>query len=208
MQEIGPPPLSPSLRRWAIIGISVLSTMSILGTAFAPYLAVNQPVLMVALSSDISRLLLVAGRVDPVLLVAIGTVRRIFGMISTYAFGALWGFAVVRWAGRRSPRIAALIATIEQIFSRVGLPLLLVVPSYTLCVLAGAARLSFRGFVLVVIFGQLAVTWATVAFGEAISAWTRVIIDFFAAHLWESTLVCMVLVAVQQLLTRRRPAEE
>ncbi len=179
-----------------------------MGTSLAPYLAVHQPLLLVALSADISRILLVAGRVDPVLLVVVGAVRRILGMISTYAFGALWGFAVVRWAGRKSPRLATLIDLIERTFSRVGLPLLLVVPSYTLCVLAGAARLSFRGFLLVVVFGQIAVTWLTVAFGEAIAGWTQVIIDFFAAHLWESTAVCVVLVVAQQLLTRRKQERE
>ncbi len=179
-----------------------------MGTALAPYLAVHHPLLLVTLSADISRIVLVAGRVDPVALIVIGSLRRMFGMVSTYGFGALWGFAVVRWAGRRSPRLAALIDLIERTFSRVGLPLLLVIPSYTLCVLAGAARLSFRGFLLVVFFGQIAVTWLTVVFGESISTWTQVIIDFFAAHLWESTLVCVVLVALQQLLTRKRRTDE
>lgn len=208
VHELGPPPLPPRLQRFAIGGIAFLSALGLIGTALAPYLAVHHPLLLVALSADVSRILLVAGRVDPVALIAIGAVRRMLGMISTYAFGALWGFAVVRWAGRRSARLATLIALIERVFSRLGLPLLLVIPSYTLCVLAGAARLSFRGFVAVVVVGQIAFTWLTVVFGEAISTWTKVVIDFFAAHLWESTLVCALAVGLQQILSRRKRRHE
>jgi membrane protein DedA with SNARE-associated domain len=208
--EIGPPPLPPRLRRAAILYISVMSGIGMVGVALSPYLAVKHPLLLVAASADVRHVLLAAGRVDPWLLLPIATVRRILGMISTYAFGVLWGYSVLRWTARRSRRAAVMIGLLERFFHKVGLPILLFVPSYTLCMLAGAARLSWRRYLRVVIIGQIAFTSLLVAAGDSLASWTRVVVDFLATHLVESTVIAVSLVLVQQVISRRRrdlPAE-
>lgn len=187
-----------------------MSAIGMVGVAFSPYLAVEHPLLLVAASADVRHVLLAAGRVDPWLLLPIAIVRRILGMISTYAFGVLWGYTVLRWTARRSRWAAALIGLVERFFQKVGLPLLLFIPSYTLCMLAGAARLSWRGYLRVVVIGQIAFTGLLVAAGDALASWTLLVVEFLARHLYESTAIAISLVLVQQVISRRRrdlPAE-
>lgn len=208
--EVAPPPLPPALRRAAIVYISVVSGIGMVGVALSPYLAVKHPLLLVAASADVRHVLLAAGRVDPWLLLPVAILRRILGMISTYAFGVLWGYSVLRWTARRSRRAGVMIGLLERFFHKVGLPILLFVPSYTLCMLAGAARLSWRSYLRVVIVGQIAFTGLIVAAGDSLASWTRLVVEFLATHLVESTAIAISLVLIQQVISRRRqdlPAE-
>ena len=201
--EVTPPPLPPRLRRAAILYVGVMSAIGLIGTAISPYLAVKHPLALVTMSADVRHVLLAAGRVDPAVLIPVAIVRRILGMISTYAFGVLWGYTALRWSARKSRHAAVLIGLVERFFRKVGLPILLFIPSYTLCLLAGAARLSWRGYLTVVIVGQIAFTCLLVVVGDALGRWTLQVIYFLAAHLYESTAIAIVLVLVSQVISRR-----
>ena len=69
----------------------VLTAASVLGTAFSPVLLVKAPLLLVMLAPDGRHVALVAGRVDPWLLLAVTVVRRSLYSIGVYGLGAAYG---------------------------------------------------------------------------------------------------------------------
>lgn len=198
-----PAPLPPRLLRVAVAFISIMGALSILGTALSPYLAVRHPLGLLALNADARHLVLVAAGVDPVVALPIAVVRRTLGMFSTYAFGAIWGFAVVRWAGRRWRWLGQMMDWLTRIFTRLGLMVLVIIPSYTLCLLAGSSRMPWRRVLAAISVGQVITSVALLWFGDLISGWTQVIIRFFEDHLVASTAVAVVLVVAQQIVQRR-----
>src|SRR4249920_2502176 len=80
---------------WALLG--VLTVASLVGTAFSPLLLVKAPLLLVMLSPDGRHVALVAGRVDPWLLMAVTVVRRALYSIGVYGLGAAYGDLAVDW---------------------------------------------------------------------------------------------------------------
>lgn len=202
-QEIGPPPLSPALRRLAVAWVSVHTAIALTGTALSPYLAVNHPLLLVLMAPDLQFVLLAAPQLDPALLLAAGTARRATVQVAMYAIGALWGFIAIRWAGRRSPRAARLIGWMESLFGRLGLPLLVVVPAYAMGVLAGASRTPFWAFLAATTVGQLLATWLTAFAGDQLGEWIQRVLAWLGEHVLAATVVAVLLVLAQQLYSRR-----
>ena len=200
-----PDDLSPALKRLAVGGAAGLTLLSAIGTAFSPVLLIESPLLLIALSPEYRHLLLVAGRADFEAVIAVGTARRLLSMLSTYGLAAVYGFTVVRYLERRYPRVGSIVRFIESLFSRVGLPMLVLLPGYTLTAVAGAARAPFRPFLIATFIGQLIQMTIITLFGEAIQTWTDPIVAFLRAHLIESTALCVLLVIIQQLWSRRRP---
>lgn len=203
--EVQPPAeLAPRLRRFAIAWAAGLSLLSTIGAAASPYLLVNSPLLLVALSAESRHLLLAAGRAELLPLLAVGTARRFLSMTSTYGLAAVYGFTVVRWLERRYPRLGAVIRWVERLFSRVGLPLLVFAPTYTVNAVAGAARAPLGPFLVATFLGQGLFVWVTVVFGDALTPWTEPLLNFIEENLLATSLVMAALVAAQQIWTRRR----
>lgn len=194
----------PRLRHAVFALIALLAIGNAVGTALSPYLVVKYPLLLVVISPEGRHVVLATSGVDPVLLVAVGTLRRLLGIIGGFGLGSMYGEAAVRWAERRAPRFARIVLFLERAFARFGLYLLFLVPLPSIGVLAGAARTRFALVVLVGALGQSVWMTTTVFFGEAISAWTQPILEFFSRHLIESTVVAATLVALQQLVAYQR----
>jgi membrane protein DedA with SNARE-associated domain len=85
---------------------------------------------------------------------------------------------------------------------------LVLAPTATVSVLAGAARTRFIVFVLAVATGQALWNTLSVCLGDAVARWTDLFTTFLGEHLLESTLICVVAVTLTQassrLLRRRR----
>lgn len=191
--------LSPRLVRLAVGGAALLSALNLVGTAFSPWLLLEHPLLLVALSAEVRHLILAAGRVDLGEVVVIGALRRVLSMLGTYGLAAVYGFAALRWLEGRYPRVGAFARALERLFVRRGVLLLVIFPSYTLSAVAGAARSPWRPFLLATLLGQTLVTAAYVFLGEAITTWTAPILGWLKDHMVESTVVCVVAVLAQQL---------
>jgi membrane protein DedA with SNARE-associated domain len=185
--------------------LSLVTAASLLGTALSPYLLVKSPLLLVAISPAAHHVVLAAATVDPPPLIAVATLRRVLTCIGAYGIGFLYGRAALGWLDERYPRLARFVAWIEGLFTRWGVWLLILVPAPTVAVFAGAARSRFVAFLVAVTLGHAAWTTVTVYVGDAIAAWTDRLTTFLGEHLLESTLVCIALVALQQMLSRRPP---
>lgn len=185
-----------------------LTAASLLGTAFAPYLLVKSPVLLVALSPAAHHVALAAATVEPWLLISVATLRRVLMGLSAYGLGYLYGLAALAWLEQRHPRLAQFVRFVERLYARFGVALLVVAPAPTIAVLAGAARSRLPYFLLALTAGHVLWNTLTQHIGDAFARRTDLLTAFLDEHLLESTLVCLAVVALQQgvsrLLRRRR----
>jgi membrane protein DedA with SNARE-associated domain len=186
-----------------------LTGASLLGTALAPYLLVQSPLLLVAISAAAHHVALAAASVEPLPLIAVATLRRTVTGIGAYGLGFLYGRAALGWIDERYPRLARFIAWVERLFARWGLGLLVLAPVPTVALFAGAARTRFMLFVVALLVGHA--FWNSVVFyvGDSMAIWTDLLTSFIGENLLESTLVCVAVVALHgafSRFTRRRRA--
>ena len=187
---------------WATVAL--LTAASLIGTATSPMLLVKAPLLLVALSPDGRHVALVAGSVDPTLLVCLSVVRRSLFSLGVFGLGAAYGEQAVIWIEVRARGLGKALRALERLFERVGAVLLIAAPFLSLCVLAGAARTRLVAFLPALVVGHCIWVGATVWLGKRVAAQSQVVVEFFGERLFESTLVCVLLVAAHQLVTRRR----
>ena len=189
------PSPAPARVRYAVLGfVGFLSAVSVVGVALSPYLLVEHPLLLVAMSPVGRHVALAAPAVDPTLLVIVTVVRRVIGEFASYGLGVLYGYAAVVWMEARSPRLGSFVRWVESLFMRFGAPLLIVAPAHSLALVAGAARVGPFAVALYLTLGELLWVIGTTYFGGAIAGWTKLLTGFFSAYMLESTLVCVFLV--------------
>jgi membrane protein DedA with SNARE-associated domain len=187
--------------------LAALTVASLVGTALAPYLLVKSPLLLVAISAGAHHVALAAATVDPLALVVVATLRRVLTGLGAYGLGYLYGPAALVWLEQRYPRLAKLVAWVERLFARFGVLVLVVAPAPSVALLAGSARSRLPAFLLALTVGHLLWSTATFYLGDAFAHWTDLLTASVGENLLESTLVCVLLVALQQgvaLLRRRR----
>lgn len=201
-----PAPLpAPARARYAIVGfVGLLTVLSLIGVALSPYLLVEHPVLLVALSPLGRHLALAVAGADPTVLVIVTVVRRVIGELATYGLGVIYGYAAVRWMEARYPRLGGVVRWIEAQFNRFGAPLLVLAPAHSLALLAGAARVRFGVVAVFLTLGETLWVIGTTYFGGAIAGWTRILTTFLSAYKLETTLVVFVLVMGRALWAWRK----
>jgi membrane protein DedA with SNARE-associated domain len=186
----------------------VLVVAGVASTALLPYLLVEHPLVLLALSSDGRNVVLTAGQVSLTTMLVVGGVRRAVGMLSTFWIGALYGQTFVRWVERKAPRFAPFFRFLERVFLRLGTPLLVVLPMYTVSALAGATRTPLRRFIVPMCLGQVGYVAVAYTLGGVLSEWTDQLVSFFREHLVESTLAFVAVVVLQQLFALRRRRQQ
>ncbi|MBK8998779.1 MAG: hypothetical protein IPM35_23905 [Myxococcales bacterium] len=194
----------PRARHAVFALIAFVALSNAVGTALSPYLVVEHPLWLVAISPEGRHVVLAAPSVPAALLVVVGTLRRLLGIVAGFGLGLLYGEAAVRWAEQRAPRFSRFILFLERMFARFGVYLLFLVPLPSIGVLAGAARTRWPWVLVAGAAGQLVWMTLTVFFGEAVSGWTRPILAFLSRHLVESTIVAATLVGLQQLVAYQK----
>ena len=205
--EDAPAPLAgapPRVRRLILAGAAALAALTTLGTALSPYLLVQHPVLLVALAPDYRHLVLAAAQAPALPLLAAGSARRLLSMLSTYGIAGLYGPAIIRWTERRFPRLGRIVRSCERLATRGGAPLLIAAPLYTFATLAGASGMPIRRFFPAIALGNLLLVAAAIFFGDAVAGWTQILIAWLSDYLLESTLACVLLVLLQQGVSRLR----
>jgi membrane protein DedA with SNARE-associated domain len=180
----------------ALLGLVTITNL--VGTALSPYLLVKSPLLLVAMSAAAHHVALAAATVDPLPLIAVATLRRTLTSLAAFGLGALYGPMAVAWLEQRYPRLARLVRLLERLFARWGVLLVTIAPVPTVSVLAGAARTRLVLFLAALVAGLTLWNSVTYTLGDALSLWTDLLTAFFRAHLVESTLVCIALIALQQ----------
>ncbi len=160
--------------------------------------------LLVALSPLGRHVALAVPTADHTLLIVVTVIRRVVGELLTYGIGILYGYAAVRWMERRYPRLRRFVSFVEAMFARFGAPLLVLAPSHSLALLAGASRVRALYAVLFLTLGELLWVIGAMFFGGAISGFTRELTAFLSQYLFETTALCAVLVAARLLFNWRK----
>jgi len=200
----GQEPIPPRIRQLVLGGIVLMTITALIARAATPYLLVNQPLGLIALNPDASLMVLVAPQVDLGALIAVAAPRRILNMSLTFGLGALYGPMAITWAKEKYPRLARLIDVLDRLFARHGALVVLFLPVYSICGLAGALRIPFWRFLLAITPGQVLWAVGTYYLGGSLSAWINPFISWLSGHVGEATAVCIVAVVLYQLLSRRR----
>ena len=202
--------VSALARRLTLWGAFVTTVVSLLGTAFLPYLLVEQPELLLVTSADARNLVLVASRVDLLTAALIVIPRRLVAMAVTYGMGLVYGPALLGWSARKLPRLARLIAGFQRLYARFGLVLVVLWPAYGTSALAGITRTPFRAYFACMSVGQVLFFLVVYFLGDAVSVWTDSLVALLRDNLLESTAACLALVGLQQTVAyvRRRKARE
>ena len=187
----------------------VVTTLSLIGTALAPYLLVKSPLLLVALSPAVHNVALAAASVAPLPLIVVATLRRAFTGVAAYGLGYVYGATARSYVLQRSPRLAKVMAFVDRQLRRFGVGILVVAPLPVIALLVGAGRGRVAPFVGSLLVGLTLWTGATYYLGEALARWTDLLTASIDENLLESSVICVSVVAVQQavaLLWRRRKA--
>ncbi len=193
---------SRRLRRTVLVLAAVLAGAATGAIAFSPWLLVEHPLWLAGLAPDAANLVLASARVSYLELAVVGIPMRSLGVLTTYALGAIYGRVAL---GKiRSPKLLSFLGILERALDRVGPPLLVIAPAYTLAMLAGASRLQVRRAVPAIVVGQAVYVTGAYYLGSLVAPWTAAIIGFLEAHLLASTLVCVGLVAAFRLWKRVR----
>lgn len=201
-------PVPPRLRS-AVWGLfTVVTIASLVGTALSPYLLVKSPLLLVAISAAAHHVALAAATVDQGPLIVVATLRRVLTGLSAYGLGYLYGAVAIAWIEQRHARLASFVRFLEGLFARFGVALLVVAPAPTLALFAGAARSRLAPFLAALTLGHLLWNTVTHYLGDALARRTEVFTDFLGEHLFESTLIAIALVVLQQGVSRWRRKPE
>lgn len=196
---------APPRARTFAIGLAVgLAALEAIGTALSPWLLVEAPLLLIALSPSGRHLAMAVLTESAPLIILVATARRVLALAATWLIGAIYGRVAIAWASARFPRVARFITWTEGLLTRFGAPLLVVAPGFTPSLLAGVSGIRFPTFAAAVSVGTAFYCALTVFFGEALAGWTRPILDWLVEHVVGATIVCVVLVSAQQLWSRWR----
>jgi membrane protein DedA with SNARE-associated domain len=204
-----PEPSSPRLRSSVLGLFGVVTVLSLVGTALAPYLLVKSPLLLVALSPAAHHVALAAASVAPLPLIVVATLRRALTGIAAYGVGYVFGAMAQSYILERSPRLAKLLAFADRQLRRFGAGVLILAPVPTVALLFGAAHGRVAPFVCCLLVGLALWSSVTYYLGEALSRWTNLVTATLDENLLESTLICISVVVAQQTIAhflRRRKA--
>lgn len=204
------PPLRPSqhplppLGRLLLFGIALVFGASWLGMVLVARLAVEHPLLLLALNPWPRHVILVAPHTPMIPLVLVVAFRGLCSCIVAFEAGRHYGPQGIQLFERRSPRAAGFLRAFERVFSRAA-PLFLVLSpgplTSTLAAVSGNSRwstwiLSWIGFAI----------WAAINYklGDWLKPWTAPILAFTQQYMLETTVVCAVIALTYQWFARKR----
>lgn len=185
------------------IPLGLIAAAAVAGNALAPTLAVNHPLVLLALNATTRHLVLTSNSVDfvPYLLAGVG--RRLLEDPFLFLLGRWYGEDAIAWVdakvgGGRSLRF------IQDNFHWVGWLLVALVPGGVVCVLAGASRMRTAVFLLLNVAGTVATILALRRFGNVFAGPLDVVLEALADNVVVLTGLSILLTAVYVLRRRRR----
>lgn len=204
--------LPPGASRAVALGLgtgwAVILTAGGLGLAFSPWLVVNAPLLLIALSPLPRHLLLAAPKLEFLPFVLVAVLRSEAWSALWYFMGITYGERGIRWFEGRNVRLGGVVRAGERLFRRASLPLLLVSPNPLFCLLAGAWGVRPAFFFPLSVLGQAAWIAITYRIGAAFAEVIAPVTQWIGDHVTELTLGSALLtggvVLLRQLRSRRK----
>ncbi len=199
-------PARPSKDRLFVLLVPIVLTtlMSLMGTAVAPVLLADYPLLLVALNPVPRHLMLATNSVEALPFLAVVVARCFVADPFYYLIGRGWGHDAIGWIERRSGGAGKLVRLVERLFRRAGLALIFVSPGGVVCLLAGAARVRPSVFVLLNLLGTACSVLVVRMFGAALADSIEAIRLFVEANVVALTAASVLAVAAGWAIRRWR----
>lgn len=203
-------PLPAELRRrrrlltLLLAPVVLTSAASLTGTALAPSLLIEAPLLLIALNPVTRHLVLVSGLVDATPFFLVAVTRLFLADPFYFLVGRSYGDDAVAWLERRSGYAGRLVRYVERLFQVAGPVVLFVAPLGLVSLLAGASRMRFHTFVVINLCGTITVVTLVRLFGVALERPLEVVRTFVEANVLLLTLISAGLVAVSVVVRHWR----
>ena len=189
--------------RLCLIGLAVLSIGSMIGTMSVLYLANRFPLLLIALSPTGSHLVLVVPTVDPVVIVAVATLRRLAFYVPCFILGRTLGNAALAWLEPRFRGAARFMQWLDRIFQRAQYPAVFFLPGPAMSTIAGNAKMPVATWMPLIACGLVLRMIVVVWFGEWLREPIERLLELFDEYWIPGTVVLVAGTALYRW--RRRP---
>lgn len=191
-------------RLWLVLGpLIVLVIAAQIGDAFAPTLAVENPLLLIALNARNRNLVLVTNSLDALSFYTVAFFRLLASDPLFYILGFWYGDAGVKWVERRSSSFGGMLRTWERMFQKAAWPLVAIAPNNFICLFAGAAGMPPAIFLTLNVVGTAVRLYLIRILGEAFEKPIEAILDFIREYRLPLTALSITLVLVTVVLDRR-----
>jgi hypothetical protein len=201
---LDPESLKLALRSLSVLG--VLGTGSLLGVALSLYLVTHFPLLLVLLSPLGRHVMLAVPLVDPVLLVATVTLRRLVFYLASFQLGRALGPSGIPWLEQRAARFARFVRWLERLFARAPRSVVLFGSGPTVSALAGIHGLRTDVFIGLALVSLLVRMSLIVALGEWLRAPLEEALAVVDAYWVPGTVVLVTGIALHQWRQRAAAA--
>lgn len=141
--------LGPRDRRTARLCLGLMAVLgvgSVVGVGASLYLAVNAPLLLIALSPLLRHLVLVAPNADPVAFVLVGTARTMLFFLASFYLGRAFGPAGLTWLESRAPRTGGFVRWLERVFEKGSYAVVLLFAGPAVSMIAGISGMRVLVF--------------------------------------------------------------
>ena len=139
-----------------LLSIFVASTaIGFVSDIAGPTLINHHPLLQIALNPRNRWLLLASPQIGAVSFYVVGFLRLVSTDPVGYILGYQYGDAAVAWAERQMGDTEGVIKMIQRGFKKVAPLVILIMPSFYWCVLAGSARMKPRVFITLNVIGTI-----------------------------------------------------
>jgi membrane protein DedA with SNARE-associated domain len=192
-------------RLFLLLGPIALATAAAgLGTALAPKLLDEHPLLLLALNPVPRHMVLASGKLGILPFVSVAVARHFFADPFYFMIGRFYGKDAVRWVERRSGGASRVLHYAERAFDKARYLVLFVWPEGLVCVLAGASGMRVSCFIAVDVAGTLTLVLLARLFGAALSEPLEAAREFIAANVVVLTIISALVALASVVLQRRR----
>ena len=164
----------------------------------------NRPLLLVVLAPELALLVLIGAQVALAPMLLVGVPRRILGMGAAFIVGRAYGAPAVEWVAGRSLRARRALGWLERAVRRLGAPLLFLIPSSAVALVAGSLGVGARAAAIASTVGSAVLLLLLHHAGEAVTEWVETLKSFLAGHLVAATVVSVSLAVLYEVWHRRR----
>ena len=188
--------------------IIILTALAYVGDALSPTLVNEHPVWLIMLNTRKRYLALTSTHIDPVTFFAVGLTRQIMVDPLYFLLGRRYGDAGVRWLERKLGEGAAGVTVFEDWFKKAAYPMVAIAPNAIISVLAGASKMKTSVFLALNLGGTIVTLILLRAFGDVFSGPLDSVLDFLHRYQWQLTIISVVLVAVQVVMSKKAGRSE
>jgi membrane protein DedA with SNARE-associated domain len=198
--ETQPP---PSIEQWRLARrcLSVLGALwaiSTVGRAFSLYLINHYPLLLVAMSPMGSHVLLAAALTDPVVLLAVTTLRRLLFYGATFFLGRALGPFAIQWVEARARSFGRFVRFIERLFAKAPRLVVLAAAGPTVSTLAGMSGMPLATFLALATTGLVVRLWIWIQFADVFSGPIEQLLAWIDEYWVPGTIVLVAIIGLSQ----------